>query len=285
MANRRFNRFLETLHKEAVIIDCNFTVDQANGNGFGARSLKGAGVLRAFMHSTAAITGTTHSSILIDGIAGGTSSLRVGMPIQGSGIPAGAKITAIVDSGSINIFPAATTSTTGSFTYQAIGNPNPAPGVILIALQDCYNYYIGGFSGQVSPSTGGLLTSGLTVGVPYTIAVLGASTLAQWQAAGVPVGITPAVGVVFIAQATSVAGGGSVIASGVSGIDHIEALGDPNKTLISNAGPKGQILGVQSNAYLVFQCLAAGVRTAPADNTVIGMAFYMSNSSIIVKGY
>ena len=36
-----------------VLIDCNFVVDSANGNGLGIRSLKGAGVRNVFMHTTA----------------------------------------------------------------------------------------------------------------------------------------------------------------------------------------------------------------------------------------
>lgn len=221
MANRRFTQFFETLHKKPVLIDCNFIVDPANGNGLGQRSLKGAGIQQVFMNTSAT---------------------------------------------------------------PAPGSPNPAPGVIVVQLQDCYNYYYGGFSGFVSPATGGLLTSGLTVGNPYVIAVVGASTLAQWQAAGVPSGITPAVGVAFIAKATSIAGGGSVVAVGASGIDNIEAIGDPNQTIQSSAGQQAQILGVQSGAYMIFQCLQDGVLTAPATNSVCGMAFYMSNSLIKVNG-
>lgn len=36
-----------------VVIDCNFIVDAANGNGLGMRSLKGAGVQNVFMHTSA----------------------------------------------------------------------------------------------------------------------------------------------------------------------------------------------------------------------------------------
>lgn len=38
---------------QPVLIDCNFIVDAANGNGLGIRSLKGQGVKNVFMHTTA----------------------------------------------------------------------------------------------------------------------------------------------------------------------------------------------------------------------------------------
>src|SRR5580704_6745185 len=120
MANRRYNQFTKSLHNELTLLDCNFIVDQSNGNGFGVRSLKGAGIRNVFMNTTAAFTGTTHSSILVDGISGGTGSLKVGMPVQGGGIAAGTTIAAIVSSGSINLSQATSTSATESITYQAV---------------------------------------------------------------------------------------------------------------------------------------------------------------------
>lgn len=44
-------RFYDFLNKP-VLIDCNFVVDSANGNGLGIRSLKGAGVQNVFMHTS-----------------------------------------------------------------------------------------------------------------------------------------------------------------------------------------------------------------------------------------
>ena len=154
----------------------------------------------------------------------------------------------------------------------APGSPNPAAGYIFVQFDDSYNSYIDGFSGQVAPLSGSPITSGLTVGVPYVIVSLGASTTAQWQAAGVPSNVTPSVGLSFIAAATSVAGGGSVEAVLVSGIDHIEVVGDPRQSLTSNQPGKG--------GYMILKCLAAGSVTAPADGSVIGLDFQMSNSNL-----
>lgn len=161
-------------------------------------------------------------------------------------------------------------------------NPNPASGIIMVQLGDNYNFYLGGTSGFVSPSTGSPLTS-TTNHVAYYIVTVGTTTAAQWQAAGLPTGITPAVGAAFIAKATGAIGGtGTVIVQGNSGISHIEVIGDPNATLspvgiTTQGGPGGQI---------IMQCLGATnastttyIPTAPADNTVVGLQFYFSNSS------
>lgn len=154
----------------------------------------------------------------------------------------------------------------------ATGSPNPAPGYIYIQFSDSYNSYTDGYSGQASPLTGSPISSGLTVGVPYVIVSLGASTAAQWQAAGVPSNVTPNVGLSFIAAATSVAGGGTVEAVGVSGIDHIEVVGDPRQSLTSNVPGQG--------GYMILKCLASGTVTAPADQTTLGLDFQMSNSNL-----
>jgi hypothetical protein len=58
-------------------------------------------------------------------------------------------------------------------------NPNPAVGYALVQLHNNYNRYCGGFSGFVSPTTGGTIAingSALTVGNPYIIASVGHAT-------------------------------------------------------------------------------------------------------------
>jgi hypothetical protein len=157
----------------------------------------------------------------------------------------------------------------------AAGNPNPAAGYIVVNLQDNYNKYLGGYSGFVSPPSGSAISSGLTVGQVYTIAALSSSTLAQWQTAGLQANITPAVDVSFVAAATSVAGGGTVFATASSGIDHIEVVGDAN--LMNSNG--AIVTGAGNGMQLILACYADGVLTAPANNTVIGLNFYMNNSA------
>lgn len=280
MSNRRNIQFHHSPHNKATVLDCSFIVDVANGNGFGARSLKNSGrIYRVFMNSTAAFTGTSHTSTLIDGIASGTSSFKVGMPVQGSGIVAGTTIASIVDTGSITLSAATSSSTTGSITYQAVGSPNPAAGLIVVQLQDNYNRYLGGYASFGSPLSGSTITSGMTVGKAYVIVSVGASTNAQWQTAGVPAYIKPAVGVAFIAQATSIAGGGAVqlsLAAG-AGIDHIEGVGDAN--LMNNYNGAVIIGGGGPGMTLISACFKNTVLTAPTDGTVIGMNFYLNDSA------
>ena len=165
---------------EPVLIDCNFIVDAANGNGYGNRSLKGQGVQAVYMHSTASITGTVASGVnTITAIAGGTSSVVPGMPVQGTGIPAGSTITAVLSSSSVQISANASGShTSESITYQAPGSPNPAAGYAWVHLANNYNRYLGGFSGFASPTTGSTIAidatdAALTIGNPYIIASVG----------------------------------------------------------------------------------------------------------------
>lgn len=213
MANRYMTQFFNTLHKSPVLLDCNFVVDSANGNGLGIRSLKGPGIANVYMHTSAT---------------------------------------------------------------PASGNPNPAAGVIILQLQDTYFRYFGGFSGQVQPVSGTPLTA-TTANTAYVIVSLGTATLAQWQAVGLPVGLTPTVGQAFIATSSATIGGSAAVeisAASGSGIDHIEILGDPNTTINTPSVPP----------YLILQCFAAGVKTAPADGSVISLSSYLSNSSVTVQG-
>lgn len=225
MANTRFTQFFYTKHAMPVLIDCNFVVDVANGNGLGIRSLKGSGVNNVYMHTSAT---------------------------------------------------------------PATGNPNPASGTIVVQLTDNYFRSFGGFNAIVSPVSGSALkidNSALTAGVAYIISTLGDATAAAWHLLGVPAGVTPAVGVAFIAA--SVGAGGNTSSSRVmaaaatgSGVAMIETVGDPNTTLSpvpsANQGYGGQII-LQCHDY-------AGAIVAPADNSVIALALYLSNSSVVVAG-
>lgn len=167
----------------------------------------------------------------------------------------------------------------------AAGSPNPASGYAMIQFNNSFNKYLGGFSGFVSPLTGSNLTSGLTVGVPYVIVSLGSTTAAQWVAAGVPIGVTPALGLAFFASQTSIAGGGAVKASGISTVDAVEIVGDPNQA-ISNANTTQN-----GGAIVIVQFLASTsssvttlIPTAPVNNSVCGMTFCFDGSSVTVDG-
>lgn len=290
MANQRFFQFFKTFHREPILLDCNFVVDPANGNGLGLRNLKGQGFTNVFMNTSASFAGSTHSNLVVDGIASGTATLAVGMPVQGSGIPVGATIASITSSSAITLSVAATTSVAGgTITYQAVGSPNPAAGYIYVQFNDQYFRDYGGFDGAVAPITGSAINiSGsavMTLGVPYVITSIGTSTQANWNAVGLPLGVVPSVGLPFIATATgSGTGTGQVHAVGNSGIMRIEAVGDPSQTVndpVSAIGPTAQGRG----AYYILQCLnGSDAVTAPTTSSVISLKFYLSNSSVVVAG-
>lgn len=263
-----------------IKIDCNFIVDSTNGNGLGIRSLKSNGYIRnVFMNTSAAFTGTSHTSTLIDSISD-TSALKAGMPVQGSGIPINTTIATVVNSTSITLSAATTSSTTGSITYggfnDGAGNPNPAAGYALIQMKQNFNYYLGGFSGFVSPASGSsiLVTTGVTIGLAYVITIVGSTSLAQWQKLGLPKGVTPAVGAFFIATATTTATGTGAIqvpATAGSGISAVDVVGDPN-TMISNSS-----ISTYGGAYVLVRFMQS---SNTAVTSVLTMASYTPAGTI-----
>jgi len=160
----------------------------------------------------------------------------------------------------------------------ASGNPNPESGIIVVNLQDNYNRYLGGYSGYNSPLTGtNISISGsavLTVGAPYVITSVGTTTQAQWVAVGLSSSVLAQPGAAFIASVTGGGTGTGTVQAPNSagiGIDHIETIGDPNT---ANAYA-GQLGGMQ----FILACYKNGVLTAPNNNAVIGLNFYLNNSA------
>lgn len=159
------------------------------------------------------------------------------------------------------------------------GNPNPEPGIIMIELQDPYERLLGGFFQAASPLDG--VTSLNTVaGQLCVIVSLGTATLAQWQTAGVPAGIEPAVGLAFVPTATGPIGGlAAVQGVATSGVASVEACGNGNLSV------KRANNTVNGGALIYMQALdSAGAKVAPALNTVIVGSIYLSNSSVTVNG-
>jgi hypothetical protein len=280
-------------HYMPVLIDFNFIVDSTNGNGLGQRSLKGAYVKNVYMHTSASFTGNTHTSTLVDGISGGTASLLPNMPVSGSGIPAGCTIASIVSSSSITLSAATTTTVSGdTISYAGVGSPNPAAGNIMVQLAGNYNRVLFSNIGDIGPLSGSNIavdSTLLTVGQAYIITVVGTSTAADWVTLGVPVGVTPAPGVAFIALVTGTgSGSGQVQLSSNSGITKYQGIGDPNQSIAPmSTDYSTSVIG----SWLQFQCLAATsssvttlIPTAPANGTVIGIQCWMSNSPFMLGG-
>jgi hypothetical protein len=176
-----------------------------------------------------------------------------------------------------------TSSTPGSNNGHL--NPNPASGYIYVNFKNNFNYYLGGFSGQVI-APGNTSTSSVTAGSIYQITSLGTATLAQWQAKGFPVGFTPAVNAAFVATANGSIGGSATVGTpGVPSVELLTVVGDANQT-ISNSN-----LAANAGAQLIVACWAATnsstttlVASAPADNTVIAMSFMFDRSSVTIDG-
>lgn len=164
------------------------------------------------------------------------------------------------------------------------GNPNPAAGYAMIQLVNNYNKYLGGFSGfvQATQTPTKIDNSALTIGQPYIITVLGNATAAQWLTLGVPAGVTPAVGVPFVAIATT-AGTANTSTSRVSlpkssNVFKNEVIGDSNLTV----NTQRQTYGGQYILVEFFDITGAAV--APTDGSVCGMTFIFDASSVTIDG-
>lgn len=127
-----------------------------------------------------------------------------------------------------------------------VTNPNPAAGYVLIQLKQNFNVFLDMFQGSISQNSGSdvkIDNSAMTAGQVYVITTLGNATAAKWAAIGVPVGVTPAVGVSFVAASNG--GAGNTLTSRVqvpsnSGIVKLEPIGNPNvminSSIASNSG-------------------------------------------------
>ncbi len=160
-----------------------------------------------------------------------------------------------------------------------------AAGTILVKLSDDYNGNFNVVDASIVTAPSGsdvkIDNSALTAGVAYRITILGDATLAKWQAIGLPAGVTPAVGVSFIAATNG--GAGNTLTSRVQAsattatVACIQLAADPNKTSASTDASLG--------GYAILQCRDfAGALVAPADGTKISLQLYMSNSSIQIAG-
>lgn len=121
----------------------------------------------------------------------------------------------------------------------ATGSPNPAAGFILVHLADNFSQLWNMMTQLRGPASGSdvkIDNSAMTAGVAYEITTLGNATAAKWLAIGVPAGVTPAVGVSFIALTNGGAGNTltsrvQTVATAGSAISHLELVGDPQLSL------------------------------------------------------
>ncbi len=150
----------------------------------------------------------------------------------------GLGVTSLKSNGYVrNVFMHTSTTPTANDGYT---NPNPANGYFAIQLKNNFNYYLSNLWSARAPGSGSdvkIDNSALTAGVVYIITTLGDASLAKWLSIGVPPGVTPAVGVSFVA--TAVGTGSNVLTSMVQvaaspGIYGIEMVGNPGVMLSSS---------------------------------------------------
>lgn len=203
----------------------------------------------------------------------------------------GLGITSLKSNGYVrNVFMHTSTTPTANDGYT---NPNPAVGYAWIQLKNNFNYFVNCLSCITSPYSGSdvkIDNSAMTAGQAYVITTLGNATAAKWLAIGVPPGITPAVGVSFIALTNG--GAGNVLTSRVqvpaaagSTITKLEVVGDPNASLANvSVAPNG-------GAWILVQFLAATnsstttlVATAPAVGSIVKMKLIYDASTVTIDG-
>jgi hypothetical protein len=178
-------------------------------------------------------------------------------------------------------------ATAGIASVQAYGTASNTPeaGYLKVVLADPYYKLFGANFKLVSPNSGSTAINALTANKVYVIATLGTSTTANWVTAGLPVGVTPAVGVSFQASgSTASLGTGTCSVPGASGCYTAEIIGTANLSL----APIG--VGAAS-PYIWFKFLgptSSSVTTPiakqPADGTKVFVELYLSNSSVVVQG-
>ena len=306
MANRNFSsNKLYQFESYGVLLSCNFVVDHANNNGLGIRSLKGEGIRNVFMHTVPAATVfsatfasgsnllTTNAAAMLNLYVGQTvtDTSTSGNIASGSTITALNPLTNVVTISKNTLGASATLGDTMSAVFTAGGlnagatNPNPNSGIIMLQTADTYQRLLQAHTSIISPV--GTPSTATVAGSLELITTLGTATLAQWQAVGLPVGVTPAVGVSFIPTSTATIGGSATVApASTSGITCVEGYGDASSNNAVNPA-----LPASQGMYVYFQTLAATssstttlIPTAPADGSVIAIDLYLSNSSVAVKG-
>lgn len=157
-------------------------------------------------------------------------------------------------------------------------------GIYMIKFQDNYTKLFGASATIQSPvSASNVAVTAIAPATVYQITVVGTTTTAGWVTAGVPAGITPAVGVAFKCAATST-GSGQVKVLAASGISTVEITGVTNTQLY----PSGV---ANQGGYVILSCYGATdastttlVPTDPASGSQMYMSFYLSNSSVLVQG-
>ena len=161
-------------------------------------------------------------------------------------------------------------------------NPNPANGFALIQMKQNFNVFLGATGSFTVPTATStkIDNSVLVVGQVYVITVLGTSTAAAWHAVGVPAGVTPAVGVSFVAL--TIGAGANTSTSRVqlptsSLITQIETVGNTNVATASN-------IATNAGQFVMLQFGVAGTPTAPAAGSKCSLDLLFDGSTVTIDG-
>jgi hypothetical protein len=204
----------------------------------------------------------------------------------------GLGVTSVKSNGYVNnVFMHTSTTPTANNDFT---NPNPAVGFCIVQLKQNFNYFLGLGGVVLNPpnvTATKIDNSALSVGQVYVISTLGNATAAQWTTVGVPAGVTPAVGVVFTALATTAGtlntSTSRVMLPSVTAVTGVEVVGTTNTMVPSNiATNAGQYVTLQfvaptinTGAYVVPM-----IPTAPATGTVVSLSLLFDASSVTVDG-
>lgn len=151
-------------------------------------------------------------------------------------------------------------------------------GVYAIDLADSYNKFLGMSVCIEQPSdTPATIASGLTSGNLYTITTVGDASAADWVSVGLPVGVSPAVGVNFIASST---GSGNATTARVGGVI---ATSTADNLTINTQGSVSLDAQQAGLVPLIFRLGSTGAAANPPDG-VVKFVLFFRNSTLKGKG-
>lgn len=155
-------------------------------------------------------------------------------------------------------------------------------GVYRIQLQDNYYSFLHLNASMIGQAVTGsdIDPNAGAVGTLYEITAVGTTT--NWVTAGIPSGITPAVGQVFALAAAPSAGNGTVKVSVRSAISSIQLAGNPNSGFMQK-----QPFQAGSGGYITIATLGptaaddtALIPTNPASGDIVLVDMLLNNSSV-----
>lgn len=150
-----------------------------------------------------------------------------------------------------------------------------ATGVYQIQLQDNYASFLHMTGNMMSLSmTGSAIDPNAgVVGTLYEITVVGNT---DWETAGIPAGITPAVGQVLVLAAAPASGTGRVKALVPSSIASIQVAGNPNNGMMNN-----QPFQAGSGGFITVMCLDfSGALANPANGDIMLIDILCNSSQV-----